>query len=131
VILGRSVGSGPAVRIAASRPVAALILQSPFLSAFRVLTRIPILPFDKFPNYKEIGRVRCPVLIIHGTSDSVIPIWHGQKLFALANQPKQFLAVQGADHNDLDIVAGARYGQALQAFIAWLQERPQPAAKTS
>jgi fermentation-respiration switch protein FrsA (DUF1100 family) len=131
VILGRSVGSGPAVRIAARRPVAALILQSPFLSAFRVLTRIPILPFDKFPNYKEIDRVRCPLFIIHGANDSVIPIWHAQKLFALANQPKQFLAVQGADHNDLDMVAGERYGQALQAFSAWLQERPQPSAKTN
>jgi fermentation-respiration switch protein FrsA (DUF1100 family) len=131
VILGRSVGSGPAVHIVARRPVAALILQSPFLSAFRVLTRIPILPFDKFPNYKEIGRVHCPVFIMHGANDAVIPIWHAQELFAMANQPKQFLAVQGADHNDLDIVAGARYGQALQAFSAWLQERPQPSAKTN
>src|SRR5215813_2996700 len=68
IILGRSVGSGPAVHLAARRPAAALILQSPFLSAFRVVTKFPILPFDTFPNYKEIGRVRCPVLIIHGTS---------------------------------------------------------------
>jgi abhydrolase domain-containing protein 17 len=131
VVLGRSVGSGPAVRLAAQRPVAALILQSPFLSAFRVLTRVPILPFDKFSNYKEIGRVRSPVLIIHGTGDSVIPIWHGQKLFALANQPKQFLAIQGADHNDLDMVAGPRYGQALQAFAASLEGGAQPSSKSN
>jgi abhydrolase domain-containing protein 17 len=131
VILGRSVGSGPAVHLAARRPVAGLILQSPFVSAFRVLTRIPVLPFDKFPNYKEIGRVRCPVLIIHGTRDSVIPIWHGQRLFELANQPKQFVAVPGADHNDLDMVAGSSYPKAIQSFAAALEGReasPRPAA---
>src|SRR5215469_135275 len=87
IIFGRSVGSGPAVHLAARRPAAALILQSAFLSAFRVVTRVPILPFDKFPNYKEMGRVRCPVLIIHGTQDSVINFSHGQKLFALAQAP--------------------------------------------
>ncbi|HEY6306247.1 MAG TPA: alpha/beta hydrolase [Candidatus Angelobacter sp.] len=131
VILGRSVGSGPAVRLAARRPVAGLILQSAFVSAFRVLTRIPLIPFDKFPNYKEIGRVRCPVLIIHGTRDSVIPIWHGQRLFELANQPKQFVAVPGADHNDLDMVAGASYPKAIQSFAATLEGKevsPGPAS---
>src|SRR4029077_17108548 len=54
IIFGRSVGTGPATYIAAKRPSAGLILQSPFVSTFRVLTRIPLLPFDKFPNYKHI-----------------------------------------------------------------------------
>lgn len=116
IIYGRSVGSGPAVHLAARKPAAALILQSPFLSAFRVLTRVPLLPFDKFPNYKEIARVHCPVLIIHGSDDSVIPLWHGQRLFDAANQPKQIMVVPGADHNDLNYVAGASYFQTLQAF---------------
>jgi fermentation-respiration switch protein FrsA (DUF1100 family) len=122
IIFGRSVGSGPAVHLAARRPAAALILQSPFLSAFRVVTRVSILPFDKFPNYKEIGRVRCPVLIVHGTEDSVINISHGQRLFALAHAPKQFFAVQGADHNDLTDVGGARYLETLQAFAQTIRK---------
>ncbi len=121
IILGRSVGSGPAVYLAMQKPAAALILQSPFVSAFRVFTRIPIFPFDKFPNYKRIGRVRCPVLIIHGTRDSVVDIWHGQKLFDLANQPKRFVAVPGADHNDLDLVAGPTYPKAIESFAASLE----------
>ena len=50
IIFGRSVGTGPAAYIAARRPSAGLILQSPFVTAFRVLTRVPVLPFDKFPN---------------------------------------------------------------------------------
>jgi fermentation-respiration switch protein FrsA (DUF1100 family) len=124
IIFGRSIGSGPAVYVAARRPPAALILQSPFVSAFRVLTRVPLLPFDKFPNYKQMGRVHCPVFIIHGEQDSVIPIWHGRKLFDLANQPKQFVAVPGADHNDLDMVAGANYGKTIHAFADSLQAGP-------
>ena len=122
IIFGRSVGTGPAVHLAARRPAAGLILQSPFLSAFRVLTRVPILPFDKFPNYKEIGQVRCPLLIIHGTSDEVVSFWHGQKLFALANQPKQFFPVSGAGHNDLDMIAGSDYLKTIRGFAASLPE---------
>lgn len=120
IIFGRSVGSGPAVHLAARRRAAGLILQSPFVSAFRVLTRLPLLPFDKFPNSKEIGNVHCPLLIIHGVNDSVVGLWHGKRLFELANQPKHFVAVEGADHNDLDIVAGARYPKAVQKFAASL-----------
>src|SRR5262245_34437892 len=120
ITVGGSFGSGPAVHVAARQPVAALILQSPFVSALRVLTRIPLLPFDKFPNYKEIGHVHCPVLIIHGANDSVIPLWHGQKLFDAANQPKQILVVPRADHNDLDVVAGTSYPKAIQSFTASL-----------
>ena len=116
IVFGRSVGSGPAVNLAARQPVGALILQSPFVSAFRVVTRIPLLPFDKFPNYKHMGQVRCPLLIIHGTNDTVVNIWHGRMLFDLANEPKQFFAVPGADHNDLDMVAGENYGKTIHLF---------------
>ena len=124
IILGRSVGSGPAVHIAARKPVAGLVLQSPFVSAFRVLTRIPLLPFDKFPNYKEIGRVRCPVLIIHGQSDQVIAPWHGKKLFELANQPKTYLPIPKADHNDVEMIAGKVYYQALIEFAQGATQQP-------
>jgi len=120
LIFGRSVGSGPAVHLAARRPAGGLILQSAFVSAFRVLTRLPLLPFDKFPNYREISRVHCPVLIIHGSDDRVIPLWHGRQLFAAANQPKQFVLVGGADHNDLDMVGGAGYLKAIEEFAASL-----------
>ncbi len=125
IIFGRSVGSGPAVHVAARRPAAGLILQSPMVSAFLVLTRIPLLPYDKFPNYKEIGHVHCPVLIIHGANDSVIPLWHGQKLFDSANQPKQFVVVPRANHNDLHIVAGASYPKNILSFAASLAHSGQ------
>ncbi len=120
IICGRSVGTGPAVHLAARKPAAGLILQSPFVSAFRVLTRIPILPFDKFPNAREIRRVHCPVLVIHGTADQVIALWHGKKIYELANEPKQSYWVPGADHNDLEFIAGAHYIESLQKFAASL-----------
>lgn len=116
VVYGKSVGSGPAVYLAARRPVAGLILRSPILSAFRVVTRVPLLPFDKFPNYKEMGKVHCPVLIIHGTADQLVPVWHGQKLYDLAHQPKYSLWVEGADHNDLEDFATAKQIRTMQVF---------------
>ncbi len=128
IILGRSLGTGPAVYIAARKPVAGLILQSAFTSAFRVLTWLSILPFDKFPNYKEIRNVRCPVLIIHGSADSVIGIWHSKELYRLANEPKSHLWVNGADHNDLEAVAGERYRKALQAFATSIRATSEPSS---
>jgi fermentation-respiration switch protein FrsA (DUF1100 family) len=122
IIFGRSVGTGPAVQLAMRRPAAALILQSPFLSAFRVLTRMPLLPFDRFPNYKRIAHVHCPVLIMHGTSDRVIGLWHGQKLFELAHDPKQFIAVQGAGHNDFNPAVNQIYNRAMAEFAASLDK---------
>jgi fermentation-respiration switch protein FrsA (DUF1100 family) len=129
IIFGRSLGSGPAVHLTARRSAAALVLQSSFLSAFRIVTRLPILPFDKFPNYKEIGRVRCPVLIIHGTQDGLINISHGEELFALAHEPKQFFAVEGAGHNDLNEVGGARYLKTLAAFAKSLPIKKEAVQK--
>ena len=127
VIFGRSVGTGPATYIAARRPAAGLILQSPFVSAFRVLTRVPLLPFDKFPNYKNIRHVHCPVLIMHSHGDTVIAAWHGQKLFDIANEPKQFFWAKNADHNDMEMAAG--YMEALQRFSASLQQKVSAAEK--
>lgn len=121
IIFGRSVGTGPATYIAARRPAAGLILQSPFVSAFRVLTRVPLLPFDVFPNGKNIRHVHYPVLIMHSKADSVISFWHGQKMFELANAPKQSFWVNTADHNEMDMVPG--YLGAVQKFAASLTDR--------
>jgi fermentation-respiration switch protein FrsA (DUF1100 family) len=125
IAFGRSVGTGPAVDLASRRPVAGLILQSPFLSAFRVITRIAVLPFDRFNNLRKIRKVHCPVLVIHGTRDTVINVAHGKELFAAANEPKQALWVDGANHNDVELVAGPQYVEALTAFVK-LTSQHQP-----
>lgn len=123
IAFGRSVGTGPATDLVSRRQVAGLILQSPFLSAFRVMTRVPVLPFDRFNNLKKIKKVHCPVLIIHGTEDTVINVVHGRELFAAANEPKQALWVEGAGHNDVEVVAGPRYVNSLKAFATFIGQR--------
>jgi fermentation-respiration switch protein FrsA (DUF1100 family) len=108
------------VHIAAREPAAGLVLQSPFTSAFRVVTRISLLPFDRFPNYKDIHHVHVPILIMHGTADEVIAFRHGVSLYNLANEPKRHLWVNGAGHNDFNEIAHSTYLEALRAFAASL-----------
>ena len=95
---GFSLGVAPALDLAVRQPVAAVILQGPFVTAFRIKTHFPIFPFDKFNNLEKITKLKYPVLIIHGTDDKTIPFWHGQKLYSAANEPKQFYVVEKAGH---------------------------------
>jgi hypothetical protein len=121
LVLGRSVGGGPATYLAEQHPVAGLILESTFTSIFRVVLPVRILPFDKFPNRDRLSHIRVPVLILHGTQDRVVPFAHGQALYAAARVPKTLVAIPGADHNDVIAVGGDRYEQALQDFAASLR----------
>jgi fermentation-respiration switch protein FrsA (DUF1100 family) len=116
VLYGRSLGGGPATDLAARLPSAGLVLESTFTSAFVVMTRIPLLPFDRFPNLRHVRRVHAPVLVIHGTADEVIPVSHGRRLYEAATAPKRALWVDGAHHNDLTLVAGQQYWTALADF---------------
>jgi fermentation-respiration switch protein FrsA (DUF1100 family) len=120
ILYGNSVGGGPAVEVAASHRVGGLILRSAFTSAFRVMTHVRILPFDKFNNLGKLPRVTCPVLVIHGTADEMIPFSHAQQLYAAAPGPKYRLWVEGAGHNDLLETAGEEYWKALHEFTAGL-----------
>ncbi len=120
ILYGFSLGGGPAVDLAADRRCAGLILRSAFTSAFRVFTGRRLLPFDRFDNLAKIGRVGCPVLVIHGTADPVVPFSHGRRLYAAATGPKRRLWVDGAAHNDLIDTAGDAYWDALRDFIGGL-----------
>ncbi|MEP0753040.1 alpha/beta hydrolase [Trichocoleus sp. Lan] len=122
IAYGRSVGSGPAVDLASRQPLAGLIVESAFITAFRVLTRIPIVPFDRFRNLDKIKKVRCPVLVMHGRRDEVIPFWHGEQLFAAANEPKRFLWVDEAGHNDFNWVAAQQSEKAVREFAQLVEQ---------
>ncbi|MCC3407687.1 MAG: alpha/beta hydrolase [Microcoleus sp. PH2017_10_PVI_O_A] len=117
ILYGRSVGGGPAVDLASRQSVGGLVVESSFVSVFRVLTRIPLFPIDKFVNVDKIGKVRSPVLVIHGKADRVVPFWHSEQLFAAAKQPKLNFWVDRAGHNDLMEVAGDRYATTLRRFV--------------
>ena len=107
VIQGHSLGSGVAVRLAAERPARALILESPFTSTVDVAERwAPLLPVrllmrDRYLSRDWIGRVHCPVLVVHGDRDGVIDFTFGRRLFDLANPPKTFVRMPGGGHDDL------------------------------
>lgn len=115
---GRSIGAGVACYLAKTEPVGGLILESAFVSAFRTVTRVPLAPFDKFENFRRIGDVGCPVLIVHGDNDVVVAPWHGRKLFAGAKSPKSHLWVEGATHDDIPLIAGDAYWEAIGDLVA-------------
>jgi abhydrolase domain-containing protein 17 len=126
---GRSVGAGPAIHLAAREPVGGLVVESGFTSAFVVVTRVPIFPFDRFPNLRRIGEVQCPVLVIHGAADDIIPPSHARALYAAAPEPKTLAIFPRAGHNDLAWVAGASYWKVLREFgdlVANQALRPVP-----
>ncbi|MFN6460444.1 MAG: alpha/beta hydrolase [Nostoc sp. DedVER02] len=129
IVLGRSVGGGSAVNLAMQKPVAGLIIESSFISAFQVIVPFRILPFDKFPNLDKIKKIKCPILIIHGKADEIIPFAHGQKLFNAAISPKLYFWVEEANHNNLFLVAEDKYRKTLQEFTKLVktnQQLPRP-----
>ncbi len=127
LVYGRSVGGGPSVYLAARKPVGGVILESTFVTAFRVLTQIPLLPFDRFDNLSRIPKINCPLLILHGTQDTLIPFWHAQTLYQAARDPKRLVPIEGAEHNNLPQVAGERYYRILHQFVEELVKLSQKA----
>ena len=114
---GRSVGGGSAIDLAARKPVAGLITESTFTSIFKVKVPFKILPFDKFPNLQKIKRIKCPVLIMHGKLDEVVPFYHSEQLFEQAPSPKLSLWIEDAKHNNFTYAAGERYTKILKEFL--------------
>jgi hypothetical protein len=107
VIDGHSLGTGVAVRLAADHPARALVLESPFTSATDVAAGmlpwapVQLLMQDRFESDRWIGKAHMPVLIAHGDRDGTVPYALGERLFALANQPKRFVRMPGGGHDDL------------------------------
>lgn len=125
---GRSLGGAVATWLAANREVGALIAESSFVSAFRVKTRWPLLPWDKFNSLRSMKSVDCPTLIMHGTQDRIIPFWHAEKLFAAAPDPKHHLWIEGGAHNDYAYVAEDAYLESFKAFMETVRKHQQPMA---
>jgi abhydrolase domain-containing protein 17 len=118
IVFGRSIGCGPAIDLASKNEIKALILQSPFVTAFRVMTRVPLFPVDRYRNLDKLDKIQVPVMVIHGTNDEVIGFWHGKKIFDSIKQEKHSYWVEGAKHNDLYDVAGDKFWAELDKFIS-------------
>jgi fermentation-respiration switch protein FrsA (DUF1100 family) len=118
VAMGESLGSGVAVDLAARHPIGAVVLDAPYSATVDVAAwRMPIFPVgwfmhDQFRSDQKIGKISAPVLIVHGTADRTIPIRFGERLFALANEPKDFIRIEGGGHPALEPV--------IAQVLAWI-----------
>ncbi len=108
VVYGRSFGTGVASGLAAENNPCKLVLESPFYSAVELgKHRFPIFPISllsnyRFPSNDYVKQVNCPVYIIHGTEDSVIPFEQAQDLFKkIPDGQGSFYKVEGGGHNYL------------------------------
>ncbi|KAF4682955.1 hypothetical protein FOZ60_009818 [Perkinsus olseni] len=125
VVFGRSLGSGPSVHLASITAVRGLILQSPVLSIFRVGLRFRYtLPGDSFLNIDKMEYVRCPVYVVHGTDDEIVPLWHGKALYELAKHSVTPFWVEGGGHNNLEILAYDQFLFRLKNFLHQLETLP-------
>lgn len=121
IAYGESLGTGVATRLAVERPVRALVLEAPYTATSDVAAMIyPFLPvhwlmLDQFRSIDIIGRLRAPLLILHGDRDMVIPVTHGERLFAAAPEPKRLVIFTGGQHEDSHLLGGT---PELNAFVA-------------
>ncbi|HXP05071.1 MAG TPA: alpha/beta fold hydrolase [Stellaceae bacterium] len=122
-LLGESLGTGVAVDLARDRPVAGMVLNSPFASmSHHFALFLPPLPYrllltEQFDSEGQIGGVGAPVMILAGTADDVTPISEARRLFAAAREPKTMIEVAGAGH--LRGWSGEAKAAALAALAAW------------
>ncbi|MGE0258129.1 MAG: alpha/beta hydrolase [Alphaproteobacteria bacterium] len=130
-LYGESLGTGVAVGVAARSDVGAVVLESPYTSiAAAAQFHYPFVPAarlvsDRYDSLSRIGRVRAPILMLHGARDDIIPPSHGEALFAAAPEPKEQWIAPLAGHADL-----VRFG-ALDAAVDFIERhirQTEPAA---
>jgi uncharacterized protein len=125
-LVGESLGSAVAVALASSHPVGALVLDSPFSSTVDVAAArywmfpVRLLMQDQFRSDLLIAHVQAPVLFVHGSADSNVPIAFGEGLFALANEPKKFIRLEGEEH----LAMGSILPQVVEWIDAALAKTP-------
>ncbi|XP_009114908.1 uncharacterized protein LOC103840180 isoform X2 [Brassica rapa] len=105
ILYGQSVGSGPTLHLASKLPrLRGVVLHSGILSGLRVLCHVKFkFCCDIYPNVKKIKKVKCPVLVIHGTEDDVVNWLHGNRLWKMAKEPYEPLWIKGGGHCNLEI----------------------------
>jgi len=143
VLLGESLGGGIATALASElsqegTAPTGLFLQAPFSSLVAIAgERFPWLPVDwmiadRFPSIERIPEVSCPITIIHGRQDSIIPFAQAQQLFEAAPDhssagiSKKFLEIPGAGHNDIFMMAETEYLRALEKMLKPIRQRNIP-----
>jgi uncharacterized protein len=125
VAYGESLGAGQAVRLAAERPVAAIVLEAPLTSTVDVARTIffwlplGLLITDKYDNERNISSVTAPVLVLHGERDAVIPVEMGLRVYRAANEPKKIELFPEGTHDDLFDHGAWEKTRAFLAPLGW------------
>ncbi|REJ91653.1 MAG: alpha/beta hydrolase [Planctomycetota bacterium] len=120
VLMGRSLGGGVVTELAAEDGARGLVLASTFTSLPDVgAEHVPwlsprVVMVNRFNSVEAIERYNGPVLISHGDADELIPFEQGERLFAAAPGPKEFVRIPGGGHNDPQ---SEEYREALDRFI--------------
>ncbi|RMG42150.1 MAG: alpha/beta hydrolase [Planctomycetota bacterium] len=145
IVYGASLGGAVATRLAGElcdrgTPPAALILRSTFSSLVDVAAyHYPWLPVrallaERYDSHNWIGRVTCPILVIHGDADRIVPIRFGRRLFEAAPEtshdgvPKKFVQIAGGGHNDLVVLHGETLSRAVAGLLETLRRVGEPRA---
>ena len=126
IYFGESIGTALAIALAAEYPPAGVILRSPFASLVEVgQVHYPFLPVqfllrDRFAALNDIQRVHCPVLVLAGDRDRIIPLDQSRRVYEAAPSAKQLVILAGADHNDIELLAGDEMLAAIRRFLGQL-----------
>jgi fermentation-respiration switch protein FrsA (DUF1100 family) len=126
IYFGRSLGAAVATHLATRLSPAALVLESPLPSVMRMTQStypwlapmVNPLFLTRYDTLRSLALVRSPVFVAHGDQDETIPFALGREVFAAAREPKVWYPVAGGGHNDMTVMGGVAYFDALNAFIA-------------
>ncbi|PWH84516.1 alpha/beta hydrolase [Algibacter marinivivus] len=109
IIYGRSLGSGIATNITSKNNPRQLILETPYYSILDVArSRFPLFPVKQLLKYKMLSYqflkdINCPILMLHGTEDQVVPYDSAKKLFeASPKNQTTFITIEGGHHGNLN-----------------------------
>lgn len=123
VIFGKSLGGAVACEVARGLEPAGIVLESTFTSLAAVARNLfPFAPSyephaSAYDSVNKLRDISCPILVIHGDVDMLIPFEEGKALFEAAGEPRELFVVEGAGHNDVSMVAGEAYGRRIREWL--------------
>jgi pimeloyl-ACP methyl ester carboxylesterase len=128
LIAGHSLGGGVAVDLASRKPAAGLALFNTFTSVVDMASReypwvpVRLLLRHRFESDRKIARVHCPILLVQGDADELIPPSMTERLVSLAGGPVTRVRISHAGHNDLFDSGGEPLWSALRRFVVGFKE---------
>jgi alpha-beta hydrolase superfamily lysophospholipase len=136
LVMGRSLGSAPAIEIASKRmeKLAGVIIESGFAYSLPLLKLIGIPADvlgleekDGFRNFQKIAHITKPTLILHAQWDELIPLTEADTLLKLSGaRRKELIVIPRAGHNDIMALCGLEYFKTIARFANSLKPRGKP-----